>query len=108
MPDEEHGQHGVAWVAEDSDLEHDPPLNTARFSAHWESRPPGDWEEGPRDVSLEEALGWARRRSRAVIVMVDNNQCFSAGETWPPGWEKDDLPPWPKEGLDLGPRPITE
>jgi hypothetical protein len=79
----------TAWVAESPVLfDGDVP---GRFSAHWEERRgPAEPERmlrhgaGPRGVSLQEALAWARNAAPRVILRIGNDQEFSAGETAKP------------------------
>ncbi len=85
------------------------------FAAHWESDDEdssGCWFiEGPEDVSLEDALGWARERSNAILVQVGGGEAFySAGTTdltYDGGDEDDPTPvlPWPDDGLEVAARP---
>ncbi len=112
VPDRDTGQ---AFVAETFDLD-DAGRMSGLFAAHWESEdedPSGRWSiDGPEDVSLDDALSWARERSNAILVQVGGGAAFySAGTTdltYDGGDEDDPVPvlPWPDGGLTIAARPV--
>jgi hypothetical protein len=76
---------------------------TGTFSVHWEAGG-REWEQGPEEVPVEEAIAWARRHAEVVQVRVGADEIpFSAGDRQPAG---EVLPEWPAEGMVVRPRPI--
>jgi hypothetical protein len=65
---------GVVWVSEEEDHEF---FLTGRFDAVLDRG--ASSETGPRDVGLDEALEWARHRSRRVVVVLGSTR-YSAGQ----------------------------
>jgi hypothetical protein len=74
---------GTAYVSEYLDAA----FWTGRFNAHWEGG--AEHEEGPRSVSLEEALAWARARADVVLVRPGDDGYYSAGAR-----RADEVPVW--------------
>jgi hypothetical protein len=60
----------VAWVGEESGWdEHYRPVAIGLFSAHVDDDDLAEgYENGPRGVQVQEALGWARSRAERVVV----------------------------------------
>lgn len=86
---------GTVFIAEDedsvftgSDVDH---FLTGRFSGHLEK---GNriWDSF-EDVSLEEALAWARERAARIVVRVGYGPAYAIG------FESESRPPWPRDGL---------
>jgi hypothetical protein len=65
----------------------------------------GEHSEGPEYVSAEEAITWARRHAPRVLVRIDTDTHFTAGELPLDDDDGTPLPPWPDEGVMLRPRP---
>jgi hypothetical protein len=74
----------------------------ARFDAHWESEGGQEWSQGPRDVDIARALGWAREQADVVIVHTGEGKRYSAGTRPAEGVPER----WP-EGLSFEPRSIA-
>lgn len=77
-------------------------LLSARFSVRWEERGGGDRGEGPQDVTLDEALAWAREHATVVYLILGDVR-YSAGSE-----RRDDdasILSWPEEGMVVRPRP---
>jgi hypothetical protein len=74
---------GIVYVGEEMDAA----FWTGRFSVHWESG--AEHEMGPRAVSLEEALAWARARADVVLVRPGDDGYYSAGPK-----RADEFPVW--------------
>jgi hypothetical protein len=70
-------------------------------SVDYDADTPFDNVIGPVDVSVDEAVAWARARAQVVIVRADE-AFYSAGEV-----AKGDLPAWRAERAPV-PRPLTE
>ena len=86
----------VSFVSADDAFEYDSGLFSARLVSDGQ-----DVTEGPRAVSVQEAIEWGRGQSPVVLVAVGDGELggprwFSAGSLDPPGR---DISPWPAEGL---------
>jgi hypothetical protein len=83
----------VAWVGDDGE---------GAFSAHVEYDEPGPFclLNGPTEVTLEEALAWARGRAERVILRIGDVH-YNAGVERAPN-----LPSWPSTA-ERAPRPAT-
>jgi hypothetical protein len=93
---------GVAFVSEEFDPD-DAWRLTGRFSAHWEDPDRDGYVAGPRAVSLEEAIAWARRSAPVVLVRLgDDDEDYSAGDERP----DEAIRPWPTRGMVVRPRPF--
>jgi hypothetical protein len=77
---------GTVYISEDMDSS----FWTGRFTAYWEH------EDGPRSVSLAEALAWGRARADVVLVRPGDEGYHSAGAR-----RVEEFPVWPPE------RPLT-
>jgi hypothetical protein len=72
-------------------------------SIEYDAEAPFGYVIGPTDVSVDEAVAWARRRATAVIVRTEG-AIYSAGEV-----AKGDLPVWPaEEAVPHEPAPRVE
>jgi len=93
----------IAYVYEDDD--HKQLDRTAgTVSAHWESETGDQWRQGPRRVSLDEGLAWARANASRVLVRLGTeDRMYSAGEV-----SVLDASHWPPAKLDLRARPYGE
>jgi hypothetical protein len=94
----------IAYVAEAEDAD-EPGRLSGRFRVHWESEDGDEHGEGPGYVSAEEAIAWARRHAPRVLVRIDADTHFSAGELALDDDDGTPLPTWPEEGVLLRPRP---
>ena len=107
-PRAEDGRSDIAYIGEDSDPE-DFGRAAAVFDAHVE-KAAGGFVQGPEEVSLDEALAWARARAPRVLVILDGGPAeapeqtlFSAGTEL---IEEDGIQPWPQGGIEVRPRPV--
>jgi hypothetical protein len=107
------GRRRIAWIAEDvGDDEQGGPMALGVFSAHVEGDDlPEGFESGPDEVSIDDALSWARARADVVVVRYDSPSTgtthFSAGPRQPK-WPEAPLPAWPPPDLDLSRRRLSE
>jgi hypothetical protein len=99
------GDKRVVWVLEDGGADGFGPLSLGVFSARLEGDDAADGVvSGPRGVSVDEALVWARARAECVIVSWDapsgtaRHFCAAARQ---PAWAGVALPVWPPDNLDL-------
>jgi hypothetical protein len=91
---------GTSFVAEDWDEEGNP---SGLFDAHWESDDGAKFREGPRGVTENEAVDWARRQAPIVMVHTMDGDEYSAGTE-----AAADVPRrWPAGGLTFAPRPLA-
>src|SRR3954453_18941335 len=105
---DEDGRSDIAYVGEDSDSE-DFGRAAATFGAHVETAA-GGFVEGPEEISLEDALAWARARAPRVLVILDGGPAgaveqtlFSAGTEL---IEDEGVHPWPQAGIEVRRRPV--
>jgi len=94
----------IAYAAEAPDAE-EPGRLSGRFGVHWESEDGKEHGEGPEYASAEEAIAWARRHAARVLVRIDADTHFSAGELPLDDDDGTPLPAWPEQGVLLRPRP---
>lgn len=71
-------------------------------SVEYDADTPFGYVIGPADVSVDEAVAWARKRAQVVIVRTGET-FYSAGEV-----AKGDLPAWPRAEGAPAPRPAAE
>jgi hypothetical protein len=71
-------------------------------SVDYDADTPFGYVIGPVDVSVDEAVAWARERAQVVIVRTEEAR-YSAGEV-----AKGDLPEWPRADSAPDPRPAAE
>src|SRR3954447_20592399 len=107
-PRGEDGRSDIAYIGEDSDPE-DFGRAAAVFDAHVE-KAAGGFVQGPEDVSLDEALAWARARAPRVLVILSGGPApapeqtlFSAGTEL---IEEEGVYPFPQSRIEVRPRPV--
>jgi hypothetical protein len=97
---------GTSFIGENPDQE-EGGRAAGTFGVHWEAEDGSRWKDGPSEVSIEEAIAWARERAEVVNLLLLDGTMYSAGDVPSPGDEDEGpLPEWPKEGLVIRPRPI--
>lgn len=69
----------IAYVAEAHDAE-EPGRLSGRFGVGWASEDGEEHSEGPEYLSAEEAITWAREHAPRVLVRIDADTHFTAGE----------------------------
>jgi hypothetical protein len=94
----------IAYVAEAHDAE-EPGRLSGRFGVGWASEDGEEHGEGPEYLSAEEAITWAREHAPRVLVRIDADTHFTAGELPLDDDDGTPLPAWPEEGVLLRPRP---
>jgi hypothetical protein len=96
----------IALVAEQVDPEDSFRL-TGLFDAHWEALEGQDHGDGPKGVSVDEAIAWARHHARYVSVRVGSDTHYSAGELDLAELDDNDPDPrWPAGGMIVRARPV--
>lgn len=86
---------GTVFIGEDFDDE-DPWVWPGRFSAHWEADDGSEFVQGPKGVSLDEAIAWGRSRGDVVLVRPGDSDVYYSAGTSHPTDDSDDLPVWPE------------
>lgn len=76
---------------------------SGRFDAHWESAEGSSMRWGPEDVSIDDALEWARAEADQVFVTTLTDEVYSAGVV-----EIEGTPAWPAGGLAFERRPTQD
>jgi hypothetical protein len=100
------GRSGTCFVSENFDYE-EGGRAAATFNVHWESEDGEHWKDGPSEVSVEEAIAWARKHAPVVNILLLDDTMYSAGDVPAPGDAGEGLlPEWPQGGLIIRPRPI--
>lgn len=89
--------HATVWIAEDLDPD-ELGLYTGRFHGHLDHT---DRIEEFDDLSVDDAITWARARASVVLIRAGDYDYHSAGANNP---APEELPAWPPADLELGRR----
>jgi hypothetical protein len=96
----------TVFVSEESDVDFETMVEwwTGRFFCSLQG-PGSVFEDGPSEVTVDEAIAWGRKRAGRVLVRVGSDDHYSAGSDLIKGTA---VKPWPAGGISLDRRMLPD